>query len=227
MSEENAQYNKGADGQPVSLEAQTLEDGRRFSPSVGRNRDVVRQAFRAHMPARGRILEIGSGTGEHGVHMTAGRPDLRWTFTDIDEPSLASAKAWRTHVNRTEIDDACTLDASASNWGAGIEGTGFDGLFSANVIHISPIAVANGLFAGAGRVLGEHGRLFLYGPFARDGEMSEGDAQFDADLKRRNPAWGVRDLERQILPMAREAGFQPAAIISMPKNNLSVVFERS
>ncbi len=227
MVDENARYNKGANGQPVSLEAQHVEDGRRFSPSIGRNRDVVRKAFLAHMPRAGRILEIGSGTGEHGVHITAEMPELVWTFTDVDEPSLLSAKAWLAFAGRGEIDAAYVMDAASADWGAAIEGGGFDGVFSANVIHISPMNVAQGLFAGAGRVLAENGRLFLYGPFGRGGEMSEGNASFDADLKRRNPRWGVRDLEQEIMPMAKGAGFKLEALVDMPKNNLSVVFARS
>jgi len=224
VTDENAQYHKGIDGQPVSLEAQKLEDGRRFSPSAGRNRDIVRDVFSAHMPLAGRILEIGSGTGEHGVHITAALPDLRWTFTDVDKPSLASAVAWRAFAGREKMDAALTLDASSSDWGHEIEIGKFDGLFCANVIHISPIGVAAGLFAGAARILLRDGKIFLYGPFARDGEMSDGNANFDADLKRRNPLWGVRDLEREIIPMAERAGFAVAAVVDMPKNNLSVVF---
>lgn len=226
MSDEDAGYNKGVNGQPVSLEAQRVEDGRRYSPSAGRNRDVVREVFAAHMPHAGRILEVGSGTGEHGVHITAELADLRWTFTDLDQESLASAVAWRAFAGREAVDAALTLDASSPDWGREIEGGGFAGVFSANVIHIAPIAVAEGLFAGAGRILAEDGKIFLYGPFAREGEMSEGNRAFDLDLKRRDPAWGVRDLEREIVPMADRAGFALAAVVDMPKNNLSVVFAR-
>jgi len=227
MADENAEYNKGADGQPVTLEAQHEEDSRRFSPSTGRNRDVVRDVFMANMPNAGHVLEIGSGTGEHGVHMTRAMPDLRWTFTDIDAASLASAKAWMTHMRRDQMDRVAVVDASAKDWGRALEAQPFDGMFCANVIHISPIRVAAGIFAGANRVLPEAGRIFLYGPFARAGEMSEGNAQFDLDLKRRNPEWGVRDLDSDILPLAKAAEFELVSLTEMPKNNLSMVFERT
>lgn len=225
MSDENAGYNKGSDGQPVTLEAQAEQDGRRFSPSVGRNRDYVRDAFAEHMPSTGRILEIGAGTGEHGVHITQSMPELIWTFTDMDAASLASAKAWMAQKNRADRDRAIVLDASSGDWGAAIGIDLFDGLFSANVIHISPFTVATGLFAGAAKVLTQNARIFLYGPFARDGAFSEGNAAFNADLKRRDASWGVRDLERQIVPLAQANGFVLAHCVDMPKGNLSVVFE--
>ena len=226
MTKENGAYHKGADGKPVSLEPQRVEDGRRFSPSVGRNRDIVRDVFLAHMPASGRILEIGSGTGEHGIHITASRPELQWTFSDADPVSLASVRAWMVAAEREALDTASELDASASDWGTGAEGRSFDGMYCANVIHISPIEVAKGLFAGADRILTPTGRIFLYGPFGRDGAMSDGNARFDLDLKRRDARWGVRDLERVVLPMAERAGFHAAEIVEMPANNMSVVFDR-
>ncbi|MEO9970687.1 MAG: DUF938 domain-containing protein [Hyphomonadaceae bacterium] len=226
MSKENDAYHKGADGKPVSLEPQRIEDGRRFSPSVGRNRDIVRDVFAAHMPVSGRILEIGSGTGEHGIHITASLPQLQWTFSDADPVSLSSVKAWMAEAGREALDTGLELDASAPDWGAGAEGQSFDGMYCANVIHISPIEVAKGLFAGAGRILAPTGRIFLYGPFGRDGAMSDGNARFDLDLKRRDARWGVRDLEREVLPMAERAGFRAAKIVEMPANNLSVVFDR-
>ncbi|MEL6323134.1 MAG: DUF938 domain-containing protein, partial [Pseudomonadota bacterium] len=71
------------------------------------------------------------------------------------------------------------------------------------------------------------GRLFFYGPFGRNGEMAEGNQRFDADLKRRSPDWGVRDLDRDLVPVAHAAGLSLADVREMPKNNLSVVFERS
>lgn len=226
MDEDKERYHKGDDGKPVSLEVQPVEDGRRFSPSVGRNRDYVRAAFKEYMPAHGRILEIGSGTGEHGIHITAALPDLRWTFTDFDRDNLSSAKAWLLEAGRVEMDTALELDASAADWGSVVEGTPYDGVYCANVIHISPIQVAEGLFAGARRILNSNGRIFLYGPFGRDGAMSSGNTRFDFDLKRRDPRWGVRDLERDIIPMAKHAGFCLVATTEMPATNLSVVFER-
>ena len=95
------------------------------------------------------------------------------------------------------------------------------------MIHIAPFAAAEGLLRGAGRILRTGGKLFLYGPFSRAGAMAESNAQFSSDLKRRDPGWGVRDLERELMPIAHEAGLHLDTVIGMPANNLSVVFTKN
>ena len=228
MTDENASYPKHESGKPITLEARgTAEDGRRFSPSTGRNKDAVRGVFLAHMPREGRILEIASGTGEHGVHITEGAPDLTWVYSDIDLQSMTSQRAWAAHLAHDRLLGPFRLDASAGHWGEAEAMAPLDGMFNANMIHIAPFVVAEGLFSGAGRVLASGGRLMLYGPFARGGEIAPSNARFSEDLKRRDPSWGVRDLDRDILPLAELAGLSLQAVIDMPANNLSIVFERT
>ena len=118
------------------------------------------------------------------------------------------------------------IDASADGWGEAETLAPLDGLFCANMIHIAPFDVAEGLMAGAGRLLKSGGKLFLYGPFARDGDIAPSNARFSEDLKRRDPAWGVRDLERDIAPLAEAAGLGVEAVVEMPANNLSVIFAK-
>lgn len=225
MPDEDAGYAKGRDGRPRALEAfGDVGDARRFSPSIGRNKQVVAEAVCSLVPADARMLEVGSGTGEHGVYITQDRPHMRWTFTEYNEDAWPSIKAWMDHAGHAGLQGPFKLDAASKDWGEAIETTRHDAVFSANVIHISPFAVAEGLFAGAARVLKPEGKLILYGPFGRDGTLSEGNANFDADLKRRDPGWGVRDLERDIVPLAKRNGLQLAEIIDMPKANLTVAF---
>ena len=95
-----------------------------------------------------------------------------------------------------------------------------------NMIHISPFAATEGLLRGAGRLLKPGGHLFLYGPYARNGEIAASNAAFSENLKSRDPAWGVRDLDRDIVPLAAEAGLRLKEVIAMPANNFSVIFER-
>ncbi|MEO1552951.1 MAG: DUF938 domain-containing protein [Pseudomonadota bacterium] len=227
MTDENATYQKAQSGQPLALEPRDqVEDGRRFSPSIGRNKDIVREAFLRHMPTQGRVLEIASGTGEHGVHMTAAIPKLEWTYSDIDPASQASQTAWRAHVGHDRLKGPLTVDTTDPDWSDAERASPWEGLFCANMIHIAPFQAAEGLLAGAGRLLAPRGRLMLYGPFARSGEIAPSNAQFSADLKRRDPSWGVRDLDLEILPLARQAGLQLETVETMPANNLSVVFAR-
>ncbi|MEM6534100.1 MAG: DUF938 domain-containing protein, partial [Pseudomonadota bacterium] len=164
MSDEDAACGKSTTRRPIALEARGEHlDGRRFSPSIARNKHVVREAFLSIMPNAGEVLEIASGTGEHGAHIVAGAPGLSWTYSDIDPPSRTSQQAWIAHEGHHRLQGPLRVDASAPDWGEGERS--WDGLFCANMIHIAPFSVAEGLLAGAGRLLPVNGQLFLYGPF--------------------------------------------------------------
>lgn len=227
MMDENSAYQKAQSGKPLALEARPeTDDGRRFSPSIGRNKDVVRDAFQALMPKQGRILEIASGTGEHGVHITEAFPNLRWTYSDIDADSRASQTAWRTWVGHGRLGGPVFVDTTDKDWGDAEAAAPWDGMFCANMIHIAPFDAARGLFAGAGRLLAPGGRLMIYGPFARNGTIVPSNARFSEDLKRRDPQWGVRDLDTDLGPLAQEAGLSLIEVRDMPANNLSVVFTK-
>ena len=227
MTDENATYQKAQSGQPLALEQRGVtEDGRRFSPSIGRNKDVVRDAFTRLMPRAGQVLEIASGTGEHGAHITQSLDKLRWTYSDIDPASQASQVAWRDFVEHDRLSGPLTVDTTLPHWGEAEAIAPLDGLFCANMIHIAPFSAAEGLLAGAGRLLKRGGRLMLYGPFARNGEIAPSNARFSDDLQRRDPSWGVRDLDQDLVPRASKSGLTLSDVLEMPANNLSVVFER-
>lgn len=202
-------------------------DERRFSPSIARNRDVVRKVFLEHMPATGAVLEIASGTGEHGAHIASALPGLAWQYSDIDTESLASQAAWRACMGeQASLLEPIFLDVTTPDWSASGAKLPVQAMFCANMIHIAPFAAAEGLLAGAGRHLVPGGRLMLYGPFARAGEIAPSNARFSEDLKRRDTSWGVRDLDYDILPYTLFAGLDLVDVIEMPANNLSVIFER-
>jgi SAM-dependent methyltransferase len=213
--------------EPVRTSLSQPGDARRFSPSTARNREPIRTKFLAYMPHVGHILEIGSGTGEHGVHITAMAPDLTWHFSDPDPVARASIRAWIRHAARPGLLGPYTLHADAADWGDAVEALTFDGLVAINVVHIAPFETAIGLFAGARRRLRVGGRLFLYGPYGRDGTMAPSNAAFSEQLRARDPRWGVRDLEREIVPAAAREGLVLHAVVEMPANNLCVVFEKS
>lgn len=214
---------RGADGREIALEGRDTEGARLFSPSASRNRDAIRDVFLAFMPHRGTVLEIGSGTGEHAVHLAASLPAVRWLPGDPDEASRASIAAWIAHATLGNVEPPHAIDVAAQGWEAGLPL--LDGVVSINMIHIAPFAAAQGLIAGAGRVLAEDGKLFLYGPFSRNGShTAPSNAAFDASLKSRDPRWGVRDLEQEIAPLALRAGLTLEKIVEMPANNLSVIF---
>ena len=215
-----------AEDKPVALEPRNeAADGRRYSPSTARNREPIRDVFAAQGLDKGSALEIASGTGEHGAFLTEQFPELRWTYSDIDADGRASQSAWKAAAGHDRLSGPLVIDASSDDWGDAESG-GWDLIVSMNMVHISPFAATEGLLRGAGRLLAPGGHLLLYGPYARNGEIAPSNALFSENLKSRDPAWGVRDLDLELLPLASRVGLQLQAVTEMPANNLSVVFRR-
>ena len=214
---------------PRALETRdVVDDGRLHSPSVARNKDVIRESFLDIGVASGRVLEIASGTGEHAVHIVSAAPELHWITSDIDEDSRHSISAWIKHAGlAARIDGPLALDVSQPVEQWAVSGD-LDGMLSANMIHIAPFAACEGLLRGAGALLKVGGKMVFYGPFSRDGvHTSPSNQDFDQSLKSRDASWGVRDLERDVVPLANAAGLALKEVRDMPANNIMVVFERS
>jgi SAM-dependent methyltransferase len=177
----------------------------------------------------GDVLEIGSGTGQHAVEFARRLPGIVWWPTDLNDKHLRSIAAWRAGEKLADIRAPIRLDASAADWQLAAQGLPekFIAVFCANVIHISPWNVAQGLFAGASRHLAAGARLFLYGPFRRDGvHNAPSNEEFDKSLKNRNPEWGVRDIT-DLKKLADSNGLRFVELVEMPANNAVLVFERS
>jgi cyclopropane fatty-acyl-phospholipid synthase-like methyltransferase len=193
------------------------------APAVARNRDPILAVLRTVLPARGTVLEIASGSGEHAVYFAAAFPDLRWQPTDPDATALGSVAAHAAAAGLANLLPPLELDAAAPVWPV----TQADAVVSINMIHIAPWRAAEGLMAGAARLLAARAPLYLYGPYREQGRhTAPSNAAFDASLKARNPEWGVRDLD-EVVALARRHGFTLADRIGMPANNLSVVFRRN
>lgn len=221
----NSDNQRGADGREIALEARQNQEQRLFSPSAARNKDAIRDVFVRTMPKSGAVLEVGSGTGEHGLAIASVCPDLVWYAGDPDPTSRLSIAAWIDHSGLTNMAAPHDFDVSLGVWSG--TPTKFSGLMSANMIHIAPFSAAQGLFSCAGKSLASGSRLFLYGPFSRNAEhTASSNADFDASLKSRNPEWGVRDLDLDIIPLGTENGLKLREVISMPANNMAVLFER-
>lgn len=195
---------------------------KREAPAAARNREPILEVLRDRLPGRGLVLEVASGTGEHALHFAAALPGLVFQPSDPDPDARASIDAWVADSGLPNLRPALALDASRPDWPVAAA----DAVLCCNMIHISPWASAVGLVTGAGRILPPGGLLYLYGPYRRDGRhTAPSNEAFDADLKRRNPAWGVRDLEA-VADLAVDAGFGGPEVVEMPANNLSVMFRR-
>ena len=196
----------------------------RASPSTARNRDPILEVLKPRLPVSGEVLEIASGAGEHAAYFAAALPGLRWRPTDPDQHALVSIAAWRAHASSPNLLPPLRLDASdPDTWPT----EQADVVVNINMIHISPWAATQGLMMGAGRVLPSGGILFLYGPYIEsDVPTAPSNLAFDADLKRRDPAWGLRRLDA-VTALAAGRGLQLAERIAMPANNLALFFRKS
>jgi hypothetical protein len=199
------------------------EDPRRSSPAALRNRDPILEALRPRLPAAGLLLEIASGSGEHAVHLAAALgPAIAVQPSDPDPGARASIDAWGRELRLDNLRPALALDAAAWPWPIARA----EAVLCVNMVHIAPWEATLGLLCGAAAVLPAGAPLVLYGPFRRAGvPTAPSNEAFDADLRARDPRWGLRRLET-VAEAAAEAGFGPPEVIAMPANNLTVVLRR-
>jgi Protein of unknown function (DUF938) len=196
---------------------------RRHAPAAVRNRQPILDVLRQHLPDGGLVLEVASGSGEHVMHFAAALPNLVFQPSDPDGAARASIDDWARTTGLGNVRPAVALDAQSKAWP--VERA--DAVLCSNMIHIAPWPAATGLIAGAGRLLSADGLLYLYGPYRRHGRhTAPSNDAFDSDLRHRNPAWGVRDVE-EVAACANENGFAAPQIVEMPANNLSLIFRRT
>jgi cyclopropane fatty-acyl-phospholipid synthase-like methyltransferase len=195
----------------------------RTSPATARNRQPILDVLRPRLAEGARVLEVASGAGEHAVFLAGAMPDVRWQPTDRDPEALASIAAWRASAGLENLAAPLRLDAAQpASWPPGP----YEAVVCTNMVHISPWAATEGLMAGAGRVLTPGGRLILYGPYLEaEVATAPSNLAFDESLKSRDPAWGLRDLA-QVTALAAEHGLRRTERVTMPANNLIVVFEK-
>lgn len=195
---------------------------RRQAPAAARNRQPILDVLRPRLPAKGLVLEIASGSGEHIVHFAEALPNLVFQPSDPSPEARASIDDWVQELTLDNVRPALALDAAGDVWP--LERA--DTVLCCNMIHIAPWEAAVGLVVGAGRILPKDGTLYLYGPYRRGGRhTAPSNEAFDLDLRRRDAAWGVRDLEA-VAALAEARDFGLPEIIDMPANNLSLVFKR-
>lgn len=216
----------GRDGRPAE------PDGRLDAPAFHRNHQPIWSVLEKFLGGKaGDVLEAGSGTGQHVVYFAKQNPDITWWPSDLREAHLKSIAAWTAAAGVPNVRPPQRIDLSDPAWSVAASDGRAPGkllaILCANVIHIAPWPVAEGLIAGAARHLREDGRLFLYGPFKRDGHHTAiSNAVFDTNLRLQDPAWGVRDIG-DVTRLAEDVGFKLAEIFEMPANNLILAFARS
>ena len=196
---------------------------RRSAPAALRNREPIAEVLADWLPSRGLVLEIASGTGEHAAFFADRFPALDWQPSDIHPDALSSIAAWRDASGLPNLRTPLPLDAASAHWPIDRA----DAVLSINMVHISPWASALGLLDGAGRLLSSGAPLILYGPWLKDDiETVQSNLDFDADLKRRDPAWGLRRVE-DFAEAAERCGFRLEEFRQMPANNLMMLWRKT
>ena len=199
-----------------------IQDYRRSAPHVGRNAMLISEVLRGLLPERGLVLEVASGTGEHALHFARTFPRLLWQPSDPDPVALSSIEAWRAEAELFNLLPPVALDVRAAEWPV----QKADAILAINMVHISPWSATAGLMRGAGRLLAVGAPLYLYGAYRQAGvATASSNEAFDLSLRTRDPEWGLRDLE-DVVAEAKKNGLDLDRVVSMPANNLSVVFRR-
>ncbi|MEM9543492.1 MAG: DUF938 domain-containing protein [Cyanobacteria bacterium P01_E01_bin.42] len=212
---------------------------RQYAAATLRNRQPILKVLQEVLPPCGMVLEVASGTGEHGVYLAPRLHPLRWWPSDPNPISRESITAWRSHFQSENVYPPLTLDARDRVWPmeAGeipegmtpeeFQANSIAAIVNINMIHISPWAACLGLMAGAERILPAEGILYLYGPYKREGRhTAPSNEEFDRFLQSSNPEWGVRDLEA-VIAAAEAENLTFLKIVEMPANNLSVIFQKN
>lgn len=192
-----------------------------YAPACDRNRDPILAVLREHFATQRRVLEIGSGTGQHAVYFAAAMPWLSWQCSDVGE-NLEGIRAWLDEAALPNTPPPISLEVRGA-WPQAV----FDAVFSANALHIMGWTEVEAFFAGVDGVLaGADGVLMVYGPFNYGGAYtSDSNRDFDGWLKARDPRSGIRDFEA-VDALARGIRLQLVADVAMPANNRTLVWRR-
>lgn len=193
---------------------------RRYAPAAERNRTPILEVLRRVLPRTGLVLEVASGTGQHAAYFATALPGLVWQPSEREEDAFPSIAAWCADLPNVRA--PIRLDVRETPWPVG----DLAAVFSANLIHIAPWEVCRALLEGAGAHLVRGGALVLYGPYRIGGaHTAPSNEAFDQELRSRDPAWGVRDLEA-VVAVARAQGLVLEERVAMPANNQTLVFRR-
>ncbi|MEO8466805.1 MAG: DUF938 domain-containing protein [Gammaproteobacteria bacterium] len=193
------------------------------SAPAERNKEPILRILETVLPARGSVLEIASGTGQHVCFFAEHLPGLRWQPTEPDTPHREAIATRIREAGLDNVEQPIALDVAEPRWPVS---SSYDAILCINMVHISPWSATNALCLGAAQHLSPGGTLVLYGPYLEHGTAAQSNLYFDASLKRRNAEWGLRDLE-DVTRVAALHGLHRQQVVQMPANNLTVVFAKT
>lgn len=189
-----------------------------------RNKEPILAVLRRVLPASGVVFEVASGTGQHVAWFAAALTGITWQPTERDVSLLPSIRAWAEGL--PNVLPPVPFDVLDDPWPLP-DDRRVDAVLASNLVHISPWEVSEALLRGAAEALKPGGLLLLYGPYRVDGaHTAPSNAAFDADLRARDPRWGVRDVG-EVRGAAEPVGLVLEEVVTMPANNLTLVFRRA
>jgi hypothetical protein len=205
----------------------SVPDARLDAPAFHRNCMPIWAVIAPFLEGRsGHVLELGSGSGQHVIEFARRAPHIVWWPSERGEAELQSIAGWRANARLPNVQAPSCIDVAGSNWKEASDFPALLAIVCINVLHIAPWRVAKGLFAGAQRYLAKDARLFVYGPFMREGKhTAPSNAAFDRSLRGQDPEWGVRDTA-DVAVLAAARGLRLAEVAPMPANNFTLVFDR-
>ena len=192
-----------------------------FADWAERNKAPIADVMAEFLPVNGEILEIASGSGQHGVHFAQCFPQLNWQPTDMLADRVASINAYRDDAGAHNIHPARQLDArhAHSDWANG----SYQAVVIVNVFHLISTPDTRAIIRNAAQALAPGGVLFIYGPFMRGGELtSAGDQEFDQRIKSDTPEAGYKD-DFDMIDWIQEEWLDMRLVGEMPANNLMLV----
>jgi len=193
-----------------------------YAESCAQNQQAILEVLQVNLPEQRRLLEIGSGTGQHAVFFSRHFPQLLWQTSDlpVHHPGI---QAWIDDEAQTRVLAPLELDVlQSAHWGA----SHYDTVFSANTVHIMSWPAVEAMFTGVGKVLQSAGILILYGPFNYQGHYtSDSNARFDLWLKQRDAKSGIRDFEA-LNHLATQQGMSLTQDYAMPANNRILIWQK-
>ena len=205
-----------------------ISDNRLFFSATQRNKECIGDVLSRIIKKNGSILEIGSGSGEHGIFFQKRFPEIIWQTTDPDLLHRKSIISWIEHEKlHKKMPQPLELDVENTPWKIPLKlALSMQGIVSINMIHVAKWNCTISLFKGAGELLKSGQFLILYGPFKIGNKhISQSNYLFDNSLKLQNDCWGIRNLE-EVSDEGKKAGFSQENIIRMPANNFSIIYRK-
>jgi len=203
-------------------------DNRLFFPATQRNKDSIETVLSRIIKKNGSILEIGSGSGEHGVFFQKRFPNIIWQTSDRELVNRKSISSWINYEKlNKKMPQPIVLDVEKIPWEVPPNFVhSLQGIVSINMIHVAQWTNTISLFRESGKLLNKEKFLFLYGPFKIGSKhTSQSNYFFDQSLKKQNDLWGIRNLE-DVSDEGKKNGFIQEDIISMPANNFSIIYRK-